>query len=311
MKDLCDLNIVEQGVGQDVQSARLALEVSPVTRSTKIKSFHRRNRDVVATAEAHSVQARVEPTQAVVSDDTGTIAPKSYPEPQTPLWSRLNSVSINTDHAIGNGLPLVDRFRDTESAKAIDLLRTRLLHTLRAQGWRRVAIASPTGGCGATWTTVNLAQGLARVPNSRSIVMDMNFRNPGVAKALALSVEGDMAGFLSGRLPAHRHLLRLNDGLAVGLNGTGQATGSEVLQNPTAGKAIDAMMEDSRADVALFDLPPVLEHDDLTAFLPQVDGVLIVADGTRTTAKDLAACEKILAGHTQLLGVVLNRARPE
>ena len=54
---------------------------------------------------------------------------------------------------------------------------------------------------------------------------------------------------------------------------------------------------------------PVLEYDDLTAFLPQVDGVLLVADGTQTTAAHLAACEKMLLGHTQLLGVVLNRAR--
>ena len=67
----------------------------------------------------------------------------------------------------------------------------------------------------------------------------------------------------------------------------------------------------ARADVALFDLPPVLHNDDVAAFLPQVDGVLLVSDGSQTTARHLKACEKMLAGHTQLLGVVLNRARSE
>ena len=45
------------------------------------------------------------------------------------------------------------------------------------------------------------------------------------------------------------------------------------------------------------------------AFLPQVDGVLLVADGTRTVAEEIAACERVLDGQTQVLGVILNRAR--
>lgn len=317
MKDLCDWNTAELGDGDKVEHVRPLTEERTVAQPPKIKSFHRRNREIetVLVTEPKPVDppATLAATHSMPAEKPEAVLEKE-PTPsvsRSPLWSRVRTIKVDTDLAMRRGLPMVDRFRDTESAKAIDLLRTRMLHTLRAQGWRRVAIAAPTSGCGATWVTTNLAQGLARIPNSRTIVMDLNFRKPGVAQALALPVQGDMAGFLSGRLPGHRHLLRLTDGLAVGLNGASTAVGSEVLHNPTAAKVIDTMMEDSRADVALFDLPPVLEHDDLTAFLPQVDGVLLVADGTRTTAKDLAACEKILAGHTQLLGVVLNRARPK
>lgn len=313
MKDLCDVETDQQDAAWDQHPDG---EERDVSKAIKIKSFHRRKRpanpaDKESAPTSHPVaieppRPSVEPSAEVVMEHDPIV-----PDRKPRLWSQIPTTRIDAELAAQRALPLVDRFRESESAKAIDLLRTRLLHTLRAQGWRRVAIASPTSGCGATWMTVNLAQGLARVPNSRTIIMDMNFRKPGLAQALALPSQGDMAGFLSGRLPAQRHLLRLTDGLVVGLNGDSKTTGSEVLHNPTTGKVIDAMMEDSRADVALFDLPPVLEHDDLSAFLPQVDAVLLVADGNRTTAKDLAACEKILAGHTQLLGVVLNRARPE
>ena len=56
-------------------------------------------------------------------------------------------------------------------------------------------------------------------------------------------------------------------------------------------------------------MPPVLESDDLSAFLPQVDGVLLVADGTRTLPQHIAECERRLEGQARILGVILNRAR--
>ena len=230
------------------------------------------------------------------------------PDPQlpshpVPVWRRLRRVNVDSEQVVKRRLPLVDRFRDTASSGAIDQLRTRLLQTLRAQGWRRVAIASPTGGCGATLTTVNLAQSLSRIPNLRTVVMDMNFRKPGVASALALPHGGDMRGFLAGRVPTQRHLLRLSDGLAVGLNSeNGQKDAAEIMHNPTTAQTIDEMVQSTRLDVALFDLPPVLESDDVSAFLPQVDGVLLVADGTRTTAKHLAACEKASGGSHAAVG---------
>ena len=69
------------------------------------------------------------------------------------------------------------------------------------------------------------------------------------------------------------------------------------------------MCDDMNPDQVLFDLPPVLGYDDFSAFLPRVDAVLLVADATRTTAAHIAACEDVINGHSQLLGVVLNRAR--
>ncbi|QAX30582.1 exopolysaccharide biosynthesis protein [Leisingera sp. NJS204] len=231
--------------------------------------------------------------------------PATLPEP----WDRVRQVPFDAAAQAQARLPLVSRFRADPAAKSFDLLRTRLLHTLKARGWKRVALTAPAAGCGTTFTAVNLALSLARVPDSRTVLMDMNFRRPGAARALGMTAPGELAGFLSGRVQMEDQLLRPLPSLAVGLNGAVDQDAAEILHGRSCAGVLDDMMLRLGADTALFDLPPVLEHDDTAAFLPQVDGVLLIADGTRTTAAQLAACEKMLAGHTQMLGVVLNRAR--
>ncbi|WP_122072809.1 CpsD/CapB family tyrosine-protein kinase [Pseudophaeobacter sp. EL27] len=224
-------------------------------------------------------------------------------------WLQIPEVPFDFLGQKPSRLPLVSAFRASPTARAFDLLRTRLLHSLKAHGWKRVAITSPSAGGGTTFCAVNLALSLARVPQRRTLLMDMNFRNPGMAAALGIPPHGDMAAFLAGEVPTSEHLQRLSDTLAVGCNCHPDPNASDILHDRRAADVISATIDETSADTILFDLPPVLEHDDVTAFLPQVDGVLLISDGDHTTAAELAACEKMLAGHAPLLGVVLNRAQ--
>jgi Mrp family chromosome partitioning ATPase len=231
--------------------------------------------------------------------------PTTLPEP----WEQMRRVSLGARTHLEARSPLVNAFRDDPAAKAFDLLRTRLLQTLKSRGWKRVAVCAPFSGCGTTFTAVNLALSMARVPGSRTILMDMNLRNPGVSDALKMSANGDMAGYLQGAEAMEEFLIKPAESLAVGLARGSSNLAAETLQDPLCEEVLDDMIEASGADAVIYDLPPVLEYDDLAAFLPQVDGVLLVSDGTSTTAAHLEACEKLLAGHCELLGVVLNRAR--
>jgi len=225
-------------------------------------------------------------------------------------WEALRFVSPGVRRHFLSGAPLVNFFRHDPAARAFDLLRTRLLQTLRANGWNRVAIASPTAGCGSTFTAVNLAQSLARVPGSRTVLMDLNHRNPGIAGMLDMDDVGNMRGFLTGKVPVHRHLMRATKTLALGLTAGPDRNSAEILHDARCGEALNRMTKALRPDVVLYDLPPVLDCDDLSAFLAQIDGVLLVADGTQTMAGQIAASERLFEGRTRLLGVILNRARP-
>ena len=267
------------------------------------KKFRRRN----GRQLEQQIEEAPEPGGFLDQEQPEVIAqvPAPLPEP----WELLRRVPIGVrQHRLARS-PLVNFFRDDPAAKAFDLLRTRLLHTLKLRGLKRVAIASPFSGSGATFTAVNLALSLARVPHSRTILMDLNHRHPGVAHALKMDQPGDMPGFLTGEVAMEDHLIRPADTLALGLTDAPDRNAAEILHDSYCATTLEDMIERTAADVVIYDLPPVLEYDDLTAFLPQVDGVLLVADGTQTTAAHLAACEKMLLGHTQLLGVVLNRAR--
>jgi len=244
-------------------------------------------------------------------EDTLLNEPKSYnvPGPLLAGWDRLARVKPGAAAIGARPAPLVNLFRDSGTARSFDLLRTRLMATLRSQGWRRVAIAAPTSGCGATFTAVNLALSLARVPGTRAVLMDMNRRAPGVASALDIHGHGQMGAFLGGLLSPVDHLVRCSEGLALGLADAADPNAAETFLDPLAIRALDEMMLTLDPDVVLYDLPAVLEHDDAAAFLPHVDGVLLVADATRTTAAQVRACEEILGEQTELLGVILNRTR--
>ncbi|GHG93670.1 CpsD/CapB family tyrosine-protein kinase [Pseudodonghicola xiamenensis] len=237
--------------------------------------------------------------------------PKSYglPAMLPDAWERLPRVKPGAAAVGVRPSPLVNLFRGSGTSRSFDLLRTRLMATLRSQGWRRVAIAAPTSGCGATFTAVNLAQSLARVPGTRTVLMDMNRRAPGIASALDIHGQGHMDAFLAGTCSPMDHLVRCGEGLALGLADTVDANAAETFHDPLAIRALDEMMLTFDPDVVLYDLPAVLEHDDVAAFLPQVDGVLLVADGTVTTAAQVRACEEILGEQAELLGVILNRTR--
>ncbi len=233
----------------------------------------------------------------------------ALPSPLPSPWERMPRILFDPEQPEGAGVPLASACRGGLAGRGFDLLRTRLLQTLRARGWSRVGIAAPTSGCGTTFTAVNLALSLARVPSSRTILMDLNFRAPGLADAMGLAVAGDMTAFLKGATPLEQALIRPLDRLAVGVNTVRRDNAAEILHDSRSAAVLDELIERTQAETVLFDLPAILEYDDAAAFLPQLDGVLLISDGTQTTAAQLAACEGILAGHAPLLGVVLNRGR--
>jgi Mrp family chromosome partitioning ATPase len=59
----------------------------------------------------------------------------------------------------------------------------------------------------------------------------------------------------------------------------------------------------------IFDLPPMMACDDMMAFAPHVDCVLLLAAAEGTKMDDLDRCERELAGATNVLGIVLNKCR--
>jgi protein-tyrosine kinase len=201
------------------------------------------------------------------------------------------------------------RSRSDGVKQATDTLRTQLLQTMKSHGIGRVAVTAPTSGCGTTYTTLNLALSMAAIPDVTTVLLDLNQRKPGLGEALGHKPVQSMAGLLSGEVPYYDYLERYGENLAVGLNSDVPENPSELLQSQSTADVLDEITGGLTPDVMLCDMPPLLEYDDVMAFLPQVDGVLLVVDGTKTVAEDIAQCQKMLNDRVPLLGVVLNRGR--
>ncbi|MCE8009680.1 exopolysaccharide biosynthesis protein [Aestuariivita sp.] len=263
----------------------------------------------------HAPEKAAEPAEATLSLGARYALPVTTIPHRTGahVWADLPRISIGAQvegKLARRAVPsLIEYFRADPIAKGFDLLRTRLVRTIRAYGWRRIAVVAPGTQSGATFTAVNLALSLSRVPGSRTVLMDMNQRAPGVADALGVRNPGRLDSFLSAETPLEDYLVRVGDTLALGLADAPCDYAAEMLHDPLSGEVLDDMIETLDPDLVIYDMPPMLAYDDLAAFLPQVDAVLLVTDGTQTTPEHISACERILEGQSQLLGVVLNRAR--
>ena len=208
--------------------------------------------------------------------------------------------------------------RSDPAHAAFDVLRTRLVQALSDNGWNRIGITSPTRDCGKTFTAVNLAITLSRYDNCRTVLLDMDLRNPSVANVLGAGTGVAMGDYLRGTIPSEAYLRRigpnsLNIGgnLAIGLNNRIEPYAAELFQQPKTAEVLDRMQEELNPDVVLFDLPPALAQDDVIAFRPQFDCILMVIGGGITTAKEVQEMVRRIGKDKPVIGVVLNKAEGE
>lgn len=223
------------------------------------------------------------------------------------VWESLSSVQFVAEKLTGNSL--FPTPSNEPAALAIDQLRAKLLHGLTSQGWKRIAITSPTHGCGKSFVATNLALSLARRQASRTVLVDLDLRRPHLAELLGLTDVPDLADFLSGDQPLESVFRRYGRTLALGLNKSPVEMAAETLHNPDTAEALAALVEQLDPEMVIYDMPPALGSDDLLAMAPSLDAVLLIVDGTKTSPDEVRACERLLQDRIPLMGVVLNRAQ--
>lgn len=221
-------------------------------------------------------------------------------------WIALDEIALDQRTLLRERI--ITRDKSNPTHVVFDALRTRMLKALRDNRWSRVAITSPTKGCGKTTVSINLAFSLARQVETRCMLLDFDLRLPQLAQRLGQREEYAIEPYLAGEMTAASYLRRIGPNLAVGLNSRPIVNSAELLQSQRTTAALSATWEAFRPHVALFDTPPMLTNDDVLAFLPNVDGVFLVVGGGQTTADEIRECERLMAGNTNFLGVILNKS---
>lgn len=188
-------------------------------------------------------------------------------------------------------------------------LRTQVLLAMRRNGWTSLGITSPGTAEGKTLTAVNLAISLAMDVNHTVMLADLDLRRPGVHRAFGLEERPGLSDYLISN--ADLRGLLFNPGiprLVVLPAGQPVPNSSEMLSSPRMNQLVEEVKTRYPERIVLFDLPPLLAADDVLAFSPQLDAVLLVAEEGRTRKKELEAAAEMLQG-VPVIGPVLNKAR--
>lgn len=235
-----------------------------------------------------------------------TGAPAAPPPPvATGAWDALPVFA--PDPATLKKERIVAAHRSDVAHLAFDVLRTRILKVCQDNNWRRVAVTSPTKGCGKSMVSLNLAYSLARTPGTRALLVDLDLRAPALRKMLRMPRGDGLRACLAGEIAPEEACVRLSPSLAVCVGDVPLRDSAELLQTPEAATALARMAEALAPDLVLYDLPPMLVSDDVLAFLPKIDAVLLVAAAGRTTSAEIEECERLMGDGAAFLGVVLNK----
>ena len=222
------------------------------------------------------------------------------------IWDRLERFTPTARHL--DRSRIVSARRQDPVAGAIDQLRTRVLNVLEERNWRHLGITSPTQGCGKTFVATNLGYSFSRQKHLRTMLLDMDLRNPSLARALGISDLKPLGPALQKPELLETRFLRLSENLAVAANGTPEPDAAEVLKSSATAETLARTFERFRPDVVLYDLPPVLVCDDVLSFRDQLDAVIVVARGGLSTRAEIRELEGLLDGNIPILGTVLNEA---
>jgi protein-tyrosine kinase len=219
---------------------------------------------------------------------------------------------VTLDKAVLHDNFILPQLQDAGALRAYKILRTRVLRRLEANQWRSFALTGVTAGEGKTLTAINLAIALAQDVNTWVALVDLDLQRPRIAEYLGLrNAHGEkgLSDYLQGDATFENIVYLPSDveRLAVIPNFTPMLNASETLTSPRMGDLLQALEAEAPRRILIFDMPPVLAADDVLAFGPQVDGLLlVVAEGT-TDRNQLTRAREVLA-EMNLLGVVLNRS---
>ncbi|NLG52001.1 MAG: polysaccharide biosynthesis tyrosine autokinase [Chloroflexi bacterium] len=171
-------------------------------------------------------------------------------------------------------------------------------------------ITSSESGAGKTTVLANLAMQIAQ-DGYRVLAVDTDLRHPSLHRAFGADNKRGVTNVLANPSLLSTSTQTTNlPGLSIITSGPPVERPAE-LQSPARIEQLIKGMA-GKADVILFDSPPLSAFADAAALAPLMDGVLMVAarkqateDGVQKAVRQLS-----LAGAT-VLGIVLNKAKPD
>jgi capsular exopolysaccharide synthesis family protein len=230
-------------------------------------------------------------------------------ELDTLRYAQTKIVPLRADHLERNRIVAHDK--NSPMAWAFDLLRTHVLKAMDDNGWRTLAITSPTPEAGKTVVSINLAMSIAQHTTKTALLVDFDLRRPKVASYLGITPDISLNQVLAGTAEVSDAMINPSIPRFVVLptrKPVPQA--AEVLSAPRVANLVADLRARYESRIILFDLPPILSADDALVLLPKIDCVLLVVGNGMNSKKEIEDSLHHIP-EAKLIGTVLNKADAE
>lgn len=195
-------------------------------------------------------------------------------------------------------------------SKPFDMLRIQVLQQMDQKNWQFLAVTSPTAGCGKTVTSINLALSIARQSERSVLLVDLDLQRPAVANYLGIKCRQGLRSTLEGRSTLADAMIRTHvDNCELMVLPTESSTvhSSELIGSRIMNTMLQEIRRSFRSRTVIFDMPPILQGDEVLAVLPRIDCVLLVTAAGISTQHQIIECNKHLQS-TEVVRLVLNKA---
>lgn len=198
---------------------------------------------------------------------------------------------------------------DDEYITTYKMLRTVVLHRLHQNGWNTFGVTSSMPDEGKTLTALNLSIQLAIEASHSVLLVDADLRRPSVHKYLGYTPEKGLSDYLLSGISVKEILVDPSLGdLAILPGHKPIQNSSESLSSPRMVSLVKELKARHPSQIVIFDLPPLLFSDDVIAFSPYLDAVLLVIEDGKVSHNELARSADLLK-NANLLGTVLNKTQ--
>lgn len=226
----------------------------------------------------------------------------------TGVFKSMSSAQIRSQSMEKNKiLPAVD---DRGAVTAYKMLRTRVLQRMRSNNWHTLIVTGAGPGEGKTLTACNLAVSVASDVNQAVVLVDLDLQRPSLASYFGLDVQASIGDYLTGNAQLEDIVYAPTglDRIVIVPNRDPVPNSSELLASPRMRTLLDWLKDQGPETITVFDMPPVLACDDVLAFSPYADAILMVVAEGKTERSSVARTMEMI-GDRNLLGVVLNQSR--
>jgi protein-tyrosine kinase len=232
---------------------------------------------------------------------------QDFPEP---VYARTRIIPVSRDELIKKRIVALDQHSGVSDQ--FKLLRTRVFHRSRVQGWNTIQVSGFNKGEGKTLVAANLAVCIAQDARQTTLLVDLDLRSPSLHQLLGLGEKtpGLKAYFQEG---AALEELFINPGiekLTVLLAGGRMAEAPEIMGSPRMEALVKELKHRYSDRYIIFDTPPINECPDPLVFSEYVDALVLVARADSTTVESIQAAMNLVP-RQKVLGVVLNDSRWE